>query len=349
MYDSDIEIFPNVGWANIELGNTLAEVRAALATNGHPYDLADDEYTLDIHSPETTFYFDDSNPKQLVQIVFYDKDHRVGGAPAIGLPLDEAMLPFSVKAFEDTLWSTVSIEEEYQKGRPLQDSQRIRRATPKEKLEHATLWIKSQGVGLVMLFGVVHAIAIRRQGYEPKVGCGCLDADTMAAASKVKPQPLPKNFPKTAPSSGSSKTSQSPKRNLQILFALLSVIFLGVPIYIVYRDLTAWKQALAVTGIVVETKPEGPFPDEIVIEYSIPDSVKHRVSIRDTYTTAREVGEEVELIYLPNRPERAMTQIQARDDIWSISPYYLFGSIGLAALFLHLAFPNHVRLNSRRK
>ena len=35
MYDSDIEIRPKHGWANIELGNSLAEVRAALATNGN--------------------------------------------------------------------------------------------------------------------------------------------------------------------------------------------------------------------------------------------------------------------------------------------------------------------------
>ncbi len=100
MYDSDIEIRPKHGWANIQLGNSLAEVRAALATNGHPYDLSSDEFTLDIHSPETTFYFNDSTPKQLVQIVFYDQGHRVDGAPVIGLPLDEAMLPFNVKGLK---------------------------------------------------------------------------------------------------------------------------------------------------------------------------------------------------------------------------------------------------------
>ena len=349
MYESDIEITPSRGWANIELGNTLAEVRASLATNGHAYDLADDEFTIDIYSPETTFYFDNSNPKQLVQIVFYDKGHRIESAPVIGLPLDEAMLPFNVKAFEDTLWSTVSIEEEYQKGQALQDSLRTRRATSADKLEHATLWLKSQGVGLVMLFGVVHAIAIRRQGDEPKVGCGCLDAETMSAASKVKPKPPPQSFTAKVQPTGAAKRPRSSKRVLQSLFALLAFIFLVVPGYIVYQDLTAWKQAITVFGVVVETKPEGPFPDEIVVEYSVANSVQHRVSIRDTYTTARDIGDEVELIYLPNRPERAMTQIQARDDIWSISPYYLFGSVGLATLFLHLAFPNHIRMNSRRR
>jgi hypothetical protein len=347
MYDSDIEIRPKHGWANIELGNSLAEVRAALATNGHPYDLSSDEFTLDIHSPETTFYFNDSTPKQLVQIVFYDQGHRVDGAPVIGLPLDEAMLPFNVKAFEDTLWSTVSIEEEYQKGRPLHDSKRNRQATSKQKLEHATLWIKSQGVGLVMLFGVVHALAIRRQGNEPKVGCGILDASTMGAAGK--PQPSPKANPRVAQSNINAPRSQSQNWRLRSLFALLTILFLAIPIGVVYRDLSAWRQAIAVVGVVVETKPEGPSPDEIVVKYQVPNVGEFRVAIPDSYTTARDVGTEVELIYVPTRPERAMTQIQARDDIWSISPYYLFGSVGLSMFFLHLTFPNHIRQNSRHR
>ncbi len=349
MYASDIEIIPNVGWANIRLGNTFDEVRDVLATNEHVYELTEDEFTLDIYSPETTFYFDDSNPKRLVQIVFYNKDYRVDGAPVIGLPLDEALLPFRVKAFEDTLWSAVSIEEEFQKGRPLPDSKRIRHVSPKEKLEHATLWIKNQGVGLVMLFGVVHAIAIRRSGYEPKVGCGNLNSETMAEAGKATLQPLPEYQPSTTQAVGPPKPSRPSKWMLQSLFGLLATIFLAVPVYIAYCDFTAWKQALAVTGVVVETKPEGAFPVEIVVEYSLTDAVQRRVTILSTYTTAREVGAEVELLYLPDHPERAMTQIQARDDIWSISPYYLVGSVGLATVFLHMAFPNYIRLNSRRK
>lgn len=160
MYASDIAIRPGSGWANIQLGNTIAEVRAALATNGHSYDLVDDECLIDIHVPKTSFYFDDSNPKRLIQIVFYDKDHRVAEQPVLGLTLAEALLPFDVQSFEDSLGSLVSIEEEFPNGKPLPDSQRTRWASSDEKLESGTLWIKSQGIGLVMLSGLVHAIAI---------------------------------------------------------------------------------------------------------------------------------------------------------------------------------------------
>ena len=64
MYAGDIVIRPGNGWANIQLGNTIAEVRAALATNGHPYDYEEDEWEIDIHAPETTFYFDDAAPRR---------------------------------------------------------------------------------------------------------------------------------------------------------------------------------------------------------------------------------------------------------------------------------------------
>ena len=345
MFASDIPITPNVGWANIQLGATLQEVRAALATNGHAYDLSDDGYSIDIHVPETTFYFDDSNPKKLVQFVFYNKDHRVDDQPVIGLPLDEAMLPFHVKSFHDTLWSLVSIEEEYPKGIPLHDSKRITKYTAEKKLQHATLWLNNKGVGLVMLFGIVHAMAIRRAGEEPKVGCGQLDATTMALASQV----MPKVDMKEAPSSKNYKSKPQRKRSwiLRSALTLLAVIFLAIPGWIVYRDLTAWQKSIAVTGKVVETKPAGPFPEEIMVQYSIPNAGEHIVSIPSTYTSAWEIEAEVELLYLPNRPDRAMSRLQARDEGFSVSPYFLFGSLGLATFFLSMAFPNHIRLRSR--
>ncbi len=50
MYDSDISIQPGEGWANIQLGFSVAEVRAALAVNGHAYELSSDGLTIDIHA-----------------------------------------------------------------------------------------------------------------------------------------------------------------------------------------------------------------------------------------------------------------------------------------------------------
>ncbi len=372
MYADDVQILPGVGWANVQLGDAFDEVREALATNGHAYDIADDECMIDIHAPEITFYFDDSAPRRLVQIVFYDMDHRVHDQIIIGQLLGEALRPFRLTSFEDSLWSLVSIEEEYQHGAPLSDSRRIRRSTPDECLECGTLWLKSQGVGLVMLFGVVHAIALRRRGDCPNVGCGQLDSDTLRMSLRRPSNQTPtstttpgrEHRPTIAdeygPPGDKSKRdsthapSQTPDASqsrylLGTVWALLSVGFFCLPAAIVYRDLTAWKESRAVVGKVVATKPEGPFADEIVVEYTVPDSGTHQVTIPSTYTTAREITQEVELEYRPDQPERAMTRIQIRDEGWSISPYLLFGSIALATILLHMAFPNHIAIRRRSR
>lgn len=369
MYGDNVPIRPGLGWSNVQLGDTFDEVREALASNEHAYEVADDECMIDIHAPEITFYFDDSAPRRLVQIVFYDMDHRIDGQKVIGQLLGEALRPFKLTSFEDSLWSLVSIEEEYQHGAPLADAQRIRKSTPEECLECGTLWLKSHGVGLVMLFGVVHAVAIRSQGDCPNVGCGQLDADMMMMAFKRPMSEIPKNHPTPVQehrsttaqddrlasdkSKGSTPALTHGKSSLRsclirMVLVLLSVILLVLPIAIVYRDLTAWKQSRTVVGKVIATKPEGPFPDEIVVEYTVSDSGTYQVTIPGTYTTAREIEEEVELEYIPHEPRRAMTRIQIRDEGWSISPYVLFGSIGLATFLLHLAFPNHMRLHRRR-
>jgi hypothetical protein len=345
MYPSDIEINPGLGWANILLGDTLSDVRAALATNGHQYEFAEDGFTIEISAPETSFYFDDSEPKRLVQIVFYDKDHRVDGQPIIGLPLAEAMLPFEVKSYADTLWSLVSIDEEYQNGKPLADSKRVRQSKSKTNLECATLWVKSRSVGLVMLYDRVHAIAIREIGMEPKVGCGQLDSTTMSRAAE--PRPLPPI--QSSATNIRSRTSRGRSKAIQAILALLAVVFVVLPAVVVYRDIKAWSHAKSVVGVVTDTIPDGPFPDEVVIAYSVPDSGEHHVKMKTSYTTAREVGDEVELEYLPDQPQRAMTRILVRDEGLSVSPWYLFGSIALAMFCLVAAFPNHIRLNSRRQ
>lgn len=371
MHADDIQILPGVGWSNVQLGGTFDEVREALATNGHAYDVADDECMIDLHAPEITFYFDDSAPRRLVQMVFYDMDHRVHEQMVIGQSLSDALRPFRLTSFEESLWSLVSIEEEYQHGAPLSDARRIRRSTPDECLECGTLWLKSQGVGLVMLFGVVHAIALRHRGDCPNVGCGQLDSDTLRMSlrrpsnqtSTNSATPIREYGPTIAEEYGSpgdkSKRNAtkgqekardaSPSRYLlSTVWTLLSIGFFCLPAAIVYRDLTAWKESRSVVGQVVATKPEGPFPDEIVVEYTVPDSGTHQVTISSTYTTARDITQEVELQYLPDQPDRAMTRIQIRDEGWSISPYLLFGSIALATFLLHLAFPNHIGFQRRR-
>lgn len=358
MNNSEYAVYPGQGWGNIQLGQTISEIRAELDASGYTYELSEDELLLDILTPEITCYFDDSSNKVLKQIVFYDSGHHVLGQPVIGLTLAEALLPFELKNYSNTIWSLVSIEEEFPQGKPLPDSKRIQQSSTEEKLECGTLWLQGQGVGLVMLFEQVHALAIRQPGSEPKIGCGQLDSQTMSLA--LASGDNQEDGTKKADSfSGQSLPSKNRKAFgslsgvlRRIVFTLLAVTFLVVPALILYRDLTAWNDALTVTGRVVATKPErtpeNPFIDEVVVAYSIPNSGEHRIDIPSAYTTAFEVDQEVELVYLPNQPGRAMTRLQSKDEGLTVSPYLLFISIAISTLMLHLAFPEQIRFGSRR-
>ncbi len=358
MNNSECTIYPGQGWGNIQLGQTMCEIRATLDASGYTYELSEDELLLDISTPEITCYFDDSSDKVLKQIVFYDPEHRVLGQPVIGLTLAEALLPFELKTYSNTLWSLVSIEEEFPQGKPLPDSKRIQQSSTEEKLECGTLWLQGQGVGLVMLFGQVHALAIRQPGSEPKIGCGQLDSQTMSLAldsgnHQDEGSKKAETFPTKSLSSKSRTASGSPFRIVRrIVFTLLAVTFFVIPALLLYRDLTAWNNALTVTGRVVATKPErtpeNPFIDEVVVAYIIPDSSEYRVDIPSAYTTAFEVDQEVELVYLPKQPGRAMTRLQSRDEGLTVSPYLLLISVAISTLMLHLAFPEQIRFGSRR-
>lgn len=135
----------------------------------------------------------------------------------------------------------------------------------------------------------------------------------------------------------------------RVAFSLLAIGFVVFPAVVVYRDVTAWQKAIAVKGTVVETRPAGPFPDEIDVRYEVAGGASHTVTLGSAYTTARAKGDQVDLLYRPEAPERAMTRIKIRDDGWSVHPYVLFGSVLLATFCLVTAFPEYIRLNKRRR
>lgn len=142
----------------------------------------------------------------------------------------------------------------------------------------------------------------------------------------------------------------APRRTPQtrLILSLVALILLALPIGIVWRDWQRWAAAPAVTGTVVRISPEGPFPDVVTVEYQDQANHSHQVDISTNYATARKVGDPVDLFYLPDAPERAMTRIQQRDEGWSVSPYLLFGSLALSTFFLYFAFPEYLTLKKRR-
>ena len=148
--------------------------------------------------------------------------------------------------------------------------------------------------------------------------------------SKAQPGPRPLRKPST-----------------RLVLSLAALALVAFPCWIVWKDLKQWDKALPASGKVVRTSPEGPFPDVLTIAYQDQSSQPHQVDIPTPYTTVRQVGDQVDLEYLPDAPSKAMTRIQRRDEGWSVSPYLLFGCLGAATLFLHFAFPEYISLRKK--
>ena len=101
--------------------------------------------------------------------------------------------------------------------------------------------------------------------------------------------------------------------------------------------------ATPVIGKVVALSPEGPFPDILTVEYSMPDDRLGSVDVPFQYTTARNLGQEVELVYRKQEPGLAMTRLQSRDFAVSISLSWLSYLIPLLGLEIYLLFPHFNR------
>ncbi len=67
-------------------------------------------------------------------------------------------------------------------------------------------------------------------------------------------------------------------------------------------DYQSWRSAIPVNGVVVAMTPDGPFPDQFVIEYMLPNGQLGRATVPSQYTTARELEDEVELVYREKDP-----------------------------------------------
>lgn len=340
-----LNITPTQGLGTILLGASPDSAHSemkAIDSAAHYY-----EPTLSIYSEVLggQLQFTKAAPSSLYQIVAGKTAVLVAGEQIIGERLEDALVKLGVKQWSDTLWSIVGLDTELVGGVPRDDRTRPRKATAKELLAGGTLWIKSLGLGLVMKFGRVELVCVRTPADVPKVGCGELSEQQLL--EQVAPERFP-SIPRSAPLP--KRGPNPPKKKLwrRVIFSLLAIGFMTFPAIVVYRDITAWQQAMVITGTVVETRPEGPFPDELDVQYEAAGGASHTITLGSAYTTARAKGDKVELLYRPEMPHQAMTRIKIQEDGWSIHPYALFGSVLCATFCLVAAFPEYIRLQDRR-
>jgi hypothetical protein len=341
-----LEIISLQGLATISLGDDVGRAQNAM----HAID-PDSKY----HHPTFALYsemlggqlqFTKADPQKLYQIVAGKPAIHVAGEIIIGERLEDALTRLGVARFRDTLWSIVDLESEFVGGVPIADSKRPRKASTKELIARGTLWIKSLGMGLVLQHGRVELICVRKPADVPQIGCG--ELSEIHLKEQVAPELFP-SIPRLSPLPKQAPNRPRNKFRKRVVFSLLAIALIAFPAIVVYRDLTAWQKAIAVTGTVIDTRPAGPFPEEIDVRYDAVGGATYTVTIESVYTTARANGEQVDLLYRPEAPERAMTRIKIRDDGWSVHPYALFGSVLLATFCLVSAFPEYIRLNKRRR
>ena len=144
-------------------------------------------------------------------------------------------------------------------------------------------------------------------------------------------------------------TGLSSKTKRRIIFSSLAILFLVAPALVVAFDLRAWQSATAVKGQVVAIRPEGPFPEELDVEYQLPNESPRQVTIRFNYASARKVGDEVELLVRADWPKHPLTRIQIPEIGWSVNVYLLFGSVLLSTFCLSWAFPEYIRVRQGKR
>jgi hypothetical protein len=332
------ELTPNVGLWNIRLGDSEAEVRQALRDEGLQWDESLDPFRWELKDPWCTLSFANDPTKRLVQISSMCETAEVYCRSLVGLKLHEALRALNISRFDDTVWSVGEVEIDFADGKPFVDSDQ-RAERPGESVLHCgTLWIKSLGLGLSLYAAEIEALAIRELKYVPRIGYGPLDEQTFDAARD--PQTPAALLQSHQPAAWRKLVTQIPFRALLGLATLVTGAVLAWVIYTMVTDYQSWLEATPVTGKVVALQPEGPIPHEIVVEYPLPDAQRARTTIPLAYTTVRELGEEVEVVYRPSNPAVAMTRLQARDHFSSLSMNWLL-IVPIFGWELLCLFPNY--------
>jgi len=196
-----------------------------------------------------------------------------------------------------------------------------------------TLWIKSLALGLELHEGKINSVSVRQTSYVPQQGCGPIDEHTLLDASD--PETMGTQF-QSIRKKRERKNSMFGVRQLLGLAALINAVVICWVVYTLVGDYLSWQDPKQVQGEVVALIPEGPFPDELVIEYMKPDQQIGQARVPVQYTAARELGEVVELVYRENEPGMAMPSLQVREHFSSLSLNWLAYLVILVGLEISL-------------
>lgn len=344
-----LEITSAVGIGPIWLGCSPQDALGQLTNLGAEHNYHAPSHVIYCETIQGELQFTAGNSSRLFQVAVAEKELLVNGERVIGLRLDKALEILKVTTLSEGLWSAVDVDSEFADGVQIPDSKRLRKCNRESLLQTGTLWIKSLGLGLVLNLMQVQEVLLRMPEDVPRVGCGELTQADLDAIKNHNPFAAYVSPPvEASAASWLPRLSAAKSLLTRVVLCAAAIALVAVPIGVVVTDIHSWQNANAVTGKVIQTLPPGPFPDFVIVEYVSADGETRKTKISTNYATAREVGEEVELLYRSDKPGHAMTRIQSRDEGLSVSPYLLFGSFALATFLLAWAFPEWISLKKRR-
>jgi hypothetical protein len=335
-------VVPLQGWNQIRLGDTQSQVQAALQEAQLTYDNQYDPFCWDVDDATLTLTFEGTEPPRLAQIACGADNVEVYGVQLIGLPLHEALIALGVTSFDDTLWSIVDFDLEFSQGVAVLAEERSTQATELELLEAGTLWIKSLGLGLSLFQNSVDTVVLHAASAVPTVGCGPMTPELIQLSSDpllsakfeanraTSPAPTAVGLPNLV-------ASLPPAFRGMLL--VLGVLLMIAPPYVVYREYQRWSTGVEVQGEVIALLPEIS-PDVLRVRYPLPDGTVGEVEVSVNYVTARELGEQVALVYPEDNPRYALPRLQAREAFLSRYPALtLLAPFGVGLFLLIALWP----------
>ncbi len=307
-------IVPEQGWGPLKLGERLTSIKKTFSEANIEFSV-DDDFEIYLFGHTCTLFFEPKDENRLVQIVIGDESQTLNDEQIVGVPLDEVLTIIHLRNYQETSWATsdVNFDLFLDSDKPDKNA-KPRVVADTDLLDDCTLWLKELGVGLSLDEGKVETLALRRKDLIPKSEIGPLTAAQMEILSD------PEFEKKLANARTYSATSTAQKTGdwlgmISTLLLPFSIAFLAYLGWNFYSNWQAWNNAIPVKGLVTQVLPEeAMFKEFIVAEYDVPGSGKKTTTIQWTFAPGSEVGKEIELVYLPNNPDKAMTIVQAKDE-----------------------------------
>lgn len=249
---------------------------------------------------ETMLVFSSDSLPLLKRIDVEDERLRFGPLEVLGKPVHEIVQLLKVPPSE-TLWCDYYEEEEQADG----EAKNAKNTSDRDLVRWGTLWITSLGLGLSLHNGVITMVHLCDPEHSPRFGTG----------QWTKSQRL---LSEVGERDETAEPLFSPRKlnPLSVLLNIGLIVAFGLLIWRAIELQKKWSEApdVVATIIAVKPPPPEPFPDEATLSYSDTSGREHQVVFgRTDYYGIAKIGDEINIRFLPEEPEKPLGPSRFRD------------------------------------